>query len=280
MTNQDIIDRLIDAWNRRAVADVLRLMDPQASYHDAFWGETCFGRDLVRYFDTHFSHEALWYEQDGDLIELPNGAVFRYLAYDRQHPRRRRLVYRGAEVVNLRNGLITGISDFYCDPDPVQLAEMAMQIERRRGESKIAELGLSEKTSGFIKRRLTELGNNTTVFLEPSLSPRQLADRIGCTVAHLVHVLEAELGTSFPDYVRARRVNVAATLVADGAGDTFSLEHIAAQSGFDEVEALEDAFRAVYGVSVAEYRARSDGRGASLLEELGADTARSGCYRI
>ena len=277
MAKQALIDALIDAWNRRSVADVLKLMDPQGTYHDAFWGETCSGRDLVRYFDVQFAQETLWYEQDGDLIELPHGAVFRYFAYDRQHPRRRRLVYRGAEVVTVRDGLITGISDFYCDPDPVELAEMAMQIERRRDESKVAQLGLSEKTSGFIRRRLRELSTNTTVFIDPDLTARQLADRIGCTVAHLIHVLEEELGTSFPDYVRTRRANFAATLVAEGAEDAFSLELIASQSGFADDGELEAAFEAVYHRTVGEFRAQSDLSASALSREVANDTARSGC---
>jgi AraC-like DNA-binding protein len=280
MASQALIDSLIDAWNRRSVADVLKLMDPQGSYHDAFWGETCSGRDLVRYLDIQFSDETLWYEQDGDTILLPHGVIVRYFAYDRQDPGKRQLVYRGAEVITVSNGLITGISDFYCDPDPVQLAEMAMKIERRRNESKVAELGLSEKTSATIRRRLREVSEDPSVFTDPELSTRRLAGRVGCTAAHLVHVLEEELGTSVAEFVRTRRAKYAASLLSDAGGAAPSTEEIARQSGFADVDELEAAFEAVYKRTIDEFREKSDLSASALLRQLANDPSRSGCYGL
>ena len=253
MDLQELVDRLIDAWNRNSVADILRLMSPDATYHDAFWGETCSGRDLVRYLDTELAGRIHWYEQDGDLIDTPGGVIFCYSAFDCRSPRRRELLYKGAEIITLTNGLITGISDFYCDPDPELLQEIATRIEIRRNESNVAPLGLSAKTSGFIKRRLLELGENTTIFLQPDLSPRQLADRVGCTVAHLVHVLEKEKETTFRRFVDDWRVRFAAGILAEAPDNSINLEQIASQSGFKTIEDFNQAFQLTFEMSVEEY---------------------------
>lgn len=253
MSHQDLLDRYMDAWNRKAVADVLKLMDPQASYHDAFWGETCSGSDLVRYFDISFSADTRWYEQDGELISTPTGFIFQYLAFDRQNPGKRKLLYRGAEVVTLEDGIITGISDFYCDPDPVQLLEVATYIEKRRSKSDVAQLGMSAKTAGYIKRRLAELGENTSAFLDPSLSVRQLADRVGCTVSHLHKVLEEGENTSFGQFLNDYRVRYAASILAEGSGDTINIGLIASNSGFRQIDEFEESFQTTFGMSAEQY---------------------------
>ena len=33
MDKQELVDRLVDSWNRKAVADILRLMSSEATYH-------------------------------------------------------------------------------------------------------------------------------------------------------------------------------------------------------------------------------------------------------
>ena len=73
--------------------------------------------------------------------------------------------YQGAEIVTVVNGIITGISDIYCNPDPVELLEVASKIEEQRSHSDVARLGLSARTSGYIKRRLTELGEQLHTLL-------------------------------------------------------------------------------------------------------------------
>ena len=253
MDKQELADQLIDAWNRGAVADILRLMHSEATYHDAFWGETCSGCDLVRYLDTELSWDLRWYERDGEVIDTPDGVIVCYSAFDSGNPKRRKLLYKGAEVISLADELITGISDFYCHVDPVQLREIATGIENRRKEANVARFGLSAKKSGFIKRRLAELADNTTIFLEPELNPRQLADRVGCTVAHLCHVLEEEKETTFGQFVNERRVNFAATLLAEVSGSDINTGQIASQSGFENVEDFDEAFQTSFGMSATAY---------------------------
>jgi AraC-like DNA-binding protein len=271
MNEQELVDKLIGAWNRQSVADVLSLMDPNGTYHDSFWGETCSGRDLVRYLDTTFKEEGGWYEQQGEVIISPTGLIFRYIAYDREHAKKRRVIYQGAEIVTVVDGVITGISDIYCDPNPVQLLEVASKIEERRNHSNVALLGLSARTSGYIRRRLTELAENTTVFVDRTVTARQLADRVGCTVAHLLHVLEQEQGTSFAAFVNKRRVEFAATLLADAPDGAIDIKQIAEKSGFENVEDFDTAFQSTFGMSAADFTQQCEQQN---------DTQSTGTHRI
>lgn len=258
MDYQEIVDRYIDAWNRRSVADLLSLMTPDATYHDAYWGETCSGRDLVRYLDTNFKEDTRFYQQDEEIITTPTGFVFRYLAFDQQNAKRRKLRFKGVDVITLVDGLITGVSDIYCDTDSVQLLEVSSRIEKRRLESNVATLGLSAKASGRIKRRLAELGENTSVFMDSSLTARRLADRVVCTVAHLIHVLEAEKGINFREFVDQHRVSFATTLLVAGPDGTIDFEKIASLSGFNDVDDLDEAFQSILGMTAAEHSRRPD----------------------
>lgn len=258
MDYQEMADRYIDAWNRRSVADLLRLMTPDATYHDAFWGESCSGRDLVRYLDTSFKEDAGFYQQDEEIITTPSGFVFRYLSFDQQNPKRRKLRFKGVDVITLDHGLIAGVSDIYCDTDTVQLLEFATRIEKRRLESNVATLGLSAKTAGRIKRRLAELGENTTIFIDSSLTARRLADRVGCPVVHLIHVLETEKDTNFRQLVDGHRVSFATSLLLARPGASIDLEKIASLSGFKHVEDLDKGFQSILGMTAADYLRHSD----------------------
>lgn len=258
MDHRELVDQLLDAWNRRAVADVLRLMDPQGSYYDGFWGESCSGRDLVRYFDTNFAGDSSWYEIEGELIDTPTGIVFRYGAYDRRNPETRKLQYHGAEILSVTDGIITSISDIYCDPDPVQLSLVADRMEERRKESRVAQLGLSARKTGAIVRRLSELADSTTVFLDPDLTARQLAEHADCTVAHLFHVLEIEKKSTFNQFVNAHRANYSASLLAETSDSADNIEQIALQSGFQDRETFDVVFQSIFGMSAEEYTQKID----------------------
>ena len=257
MDPKDIVERYFEAWNQKDVPGLLKLMHPQVSRYDAFWGETCSGVDLSSYFNAEFEADTRWYRPDGEVIVTSNGLVIRYLAFDGNDRQGSEPIYNGAEVMTLSDGLILTVSDFYCDPDSVELVEIAMLAEKHHGRSNIGPLGLSAKTSGRIKRRLAELANETTIYLDPSMTVTQLADRMGCSVMHLFHVLEEEQGTTFVRFVSECRVKYASTLLADASDGAIGTRRIAEQSGFESVEDFNDAFLSILGTSAEEYSRQS-----------------------
>ena len=253
MDRENLIERYLAAWSKKDVSGLLKLMHRQASYYDAFWGETCSGSDLSKYLEDNFEMETYWYKADDELISTQNALILRYVAFDQNDPEGLVPIFNGAEIVTISGGLIMTISDYYCDPNRVDLIELAMLAEKQHSRSNIAPLGLSARTSGRIKRRLHELAADMTVFLDPSLTVTQLADHVGCSVMHLFHVLEEEKETSFLQFVYECRARYASTLMMDRSKGDIGFDRIAEQSGFETVAEFHNAFRLTFGLSADEY---------------------------
>ena len=144
---EKLAEQYVAAWNDGDVAKLLRLFPPQASYHDAFWGETCSGSDLGKYFATALAEDRGLYKQDGELITTPNGFVIRYRVYDRDEVDPRPLRAIGAEVITLSGKLIMTVSDYYCETDPEDLVEIAARCEALHGRLNVVSMGLSGRTA-------------------------------------------------------------------------------------------------------------------------------------
>ena len=253
LDREEIVKEYVIAWDTRDAPRLMRLLHPQASWYDAFWGETCSGPNLPQYIQDIFDLEKYWYEPDKEIIHTPNGVITRYIAYSRTDTAGDEPVFNGAEILTLADGLIMTVSDFYCDPSRNDLVETASFVERQHAHANIAPLGLSARTSGRIKRRLSELRTEMTVFLDPSLGVAQLAEHVGCSVMHLFHVLEEDMETSFLQFTLECRVRHATTLLTDKANVDVGLAQIAQQAGFETTSELRNAFRITFDMSVNDY---------------------------
>ena len=253
MDQQELAERYLAAWDEGNVSGILKLTHPQVSYYDAFWGEICSGQEFSKYLQIHFDTDFRWHRQDGEFLVTPNGLVIRYKAYDRNDKDGVNPLYGGAEVLTFSAGLIMTISDFYCDPDPQDLLEIATLAERRHAQANVAPLGLSARTSGRIKRQLMKLAAAQTTFLNPSLTVTQLADHVGCSVMHLFHVLEEEKQTTFSEFVNEIRARYASSLLVESTDGELDHSHIASQSGFDSATDFRQAFQDTFGDSPEDY---------------------------
>ena len=253
MERAELVEQFIDAWNKKDVAGVLKLMHAQASYHDAFWGEICSGKDLEKYFEIEIEADARWYRLDGDIIPTPNGLVSRYIAFDRSDHAGVVPLYNGAEVFTISGDLILTVSDHYYDPSKTDLIEIAAISDLKHSRAHIAPLGLSTRTSSRIKRRLKELATETSVYLDPSLTVSQLADHADCAVMHLFHVLEEEMDTTFLTFVNECRSRHASRLLVDVSFSEKRFDQIAKESGFESIKEFRKAFSATFGIGPDEY---------------------------
>lgn len=253
LDREEIVTEYLMAWNTNDVPRLMRLLHPQASWYDAFWAETCSGPDLSAYIQDMFDIEKYWYRPDEELIHTPNGVVMRYAAFYQTDTAGAEPVFKGAEILSLSDGLIMTISDFYCDPSRDDLVEIASFVERQHAHANVAPLGLSARTSGRIKRRLSELKTEMTVFLDPSLTVAQLSNHVGCSVMHLFHVLEEEMEISFLQFALECRARYASTLLTDKANRDVGLDQIAHQAGFETTSELRNAFRITFGMSAKDY---------------------------
>lgn len=256
MDRTQLAQRYFDAWNRRDIEAFMGMLHPQASYYDAFWAERCSGGDLKKYIAASFDVDTREYRIDGEVLSTANGMIARYIALDSVHNGEPVAVYNGAEVFTLSGDRIMTISDYYCDPDAADLLELAELAEQQHALARIAPLGLSAGLSRHISRRLAHLGENSSVYLDPSLTVSKLAERVGCSVMHLFHVLEEERQTTFNRFVNEQRARHATNLLGERPGVAPDFSLIARRSGFDTVTAFHRVFQATFGIAAGEYARR------------------------
>jgi AraC-like DNA-binding protein len=254
MDHKDLVDRYFAAWNEKNESDLLRLLHPQASYYDAYWGEICSGqKELSIYFADNFNLESRWYMQDDELVFTLNGLAIRYTAFNCDDAEARMPIYSGAEIISLSDGLIMTISDMYCDPTTSDLIEVAALAEGQHGRANVVKQGLGAKSSSRIRRRLAKAAKEMTVFRDPSLTVTKLANHVDCSVMQLFHVLEEQEKTTFLEFVHERRARYASTLMVDTTDGDIIFDQIAKQSGFESETQFRNAFKTTFGVTADEY---------------------------
>jgi len=211
MKIEDLVEQYNYAWNRRDVDGILCLMHKGAAFYDAFWMESCVGSNLTQYFMDAFEEEPFWYQQVGDVIATQNSAVLRYAAYRRSHSNADAPLYHGAEVFTLEDALILTVSDYYCNPDPEILIEIAALAARRHGLPNHVNSGLGALRALRLRDRLAKLVGKDEASLPPDMTLSELAGQIGCTTDQLLNVIDTEYGTTFSE--AANRLN--STFVSD-----------------------------------------------------------------
>lgn len=183
---------------------MVSLMHDGAAYFDAFWREACVGRDIVPYLDDCFVEDEYWYRLLGDPITTDDGIIFRYEALKRTDGEPEDKAYEGAEVLAIRDGKILTVSDYYCDPDPAALLEIASLSMSRHGESKYAVSGLGAVKYLRITEQLNDLLEKEGSALDATSTGAQLALRLDCSVEHLFRVLEVKTEAGLNDYIQRR----------------------------------------------------------------------------
>jgi AraC family transcriptional regulator len=92
--------------------------------------------------------------------------------------------------------------------------------------------------------------NRAIAYLESRLQGQvrweAAARRASCSVFHFLRMFEVIAGVSAAEYVRRRRLAVAAVELSNGRGD---LDELASRFGYDGPEAFDAAFRREFGVS-------------------------------
>jgi AraC-like DNA-binding protein len=104
-----------------------------------------------------------------------------------------------------------------------------------------------------LARRRDALGYVDAHFLEPTLSPRRVADELGVST-RCVQIMFAEMGTTPSAYIQARRLDHAAGQLALARRDA-AVTSIAYDSGFNDLSTFCRVFRRRFGVAPRDYRA-------------------------
>lgn len=253
MSIEELVQRYIRAWNRQDVAGLLDLMHPGAAYYDAFWTETCVGRDLAQYFQDAMDEEPFWYEQVGDLIDTDGGVAFRYSAHNRLDGEISAPILYGAEVLIVQDNRILTITDFYCDPSRDALEAVAELARQRHSVPSHTTAGLGELKTSRVKAALATKIQQDRIYLDPDITISKLAENVGCSIEQLSIVLNKYFGRDFDDIVNTCRIEYARELLLVSRDDPNIVTQVARLAGFQSSREFDKKFEATYGISAREY---------------------------
>lgn len=189
---EELVDAYLEACNKRDIEALLALTHPGIAYYDAFWQETCVGRDFRQYMEDWFRIDPYTYSRLGPAIVTEKGAAYRYTAVDRYQQNPHETMHTGAEVLTQRAGKIVTISDFYADPSGEALEETIQVSAMRHGQTRYAASGLGTLRKSELRRQISRLLDHELMHLDADLTVHQLADRIGCTPGQFFRVLIAD----------------------------------------------------------------------------------------
>lgn len=252
---ESLIDEYVRAWNAKDVERVLKLLDKRATYYDALWMEYVPSRELPGYIRSCFDEEDLRYARVGDVVSIAgNVAYYRYAAYRRNDDGSDSLSFHGAEVFSFRQDRMVAISDFYCDPEPDTLAEIARLSAQYHGETRRVEAGLGGLKALRFRRRLMRFLEKDRVYLAPELTQLQLATLIDCSGSQLAQLIDDEFGTDFRNCIEQYRVKHAKMLLRQSVDDEPDFAGVARCSGFRSLDHFRNAFRRIARESPEEFR--------------------------
>lgn len=257
MDSDELIRAYLDAWNRLDVAAILELMHPGAAYYDAFWAESCVGRDLNQYFRDSIDEEPFWYEKVGETITTEHGVAYRYSATQRSSPKPVETIY-GAEILCLRDGKILTITDIYCNPDPSALRELVTLSAKHHGLTSHAQSGLSALKILRIRSNFSASLDIDRVYLDPNMTMSTLAEKVNCTLEQLTAVIEKQFGGKLDQILDSHRVEHAKVLLKEDTVDPEILKRVATSSGFASVAELKRKFLERVGVAPLEFVAENN----------------------
>jgi ligand-binding sensor domain-containing protein/AraC-like DNA-binding protein len=129
------------------------------------------------------------------------------------------------------------------------------RARKARKKYKTSSLGpeLAEKIAPQLLRAVEE----EKLFLNPSLSLRDLAQRLRTHPNHLSRVINEKFGLSFNDFINRYRIDEAKRRLADPEERDASILDIALESGFFSKSVFNTAFKKFSGTTPSEFKKRN-----------------------
>lgn len=149
----------------------------------------------------------------------------------------------------LRQKVVDFSKDNPFETDVPQAALHTKAAEEEPAMEEVAEEVASYKQ--VLQERMTQAFESERVFLDKKLTIVRLAEIVGTNRTYLSNFINAELQSSFSDYVNRYRVSFAKTLLGE---NNAPLDVIAEMSGFNSVSSFRRMFSAVEGCTPGQYR--------------------------
>ncbi|SIQ49119.1 AraC-type DNA-binding protein [Alkalispirochaeta americana] len=116
---------------------------------------------------------------------------------------------------------------------------------------------LSDSAAQALARQADEHIRRTLAFLDPALSPGDLAQEMDVHPHNLSHAINNVLGQRFSHYMNGYRAEYARRLLISSSHGATPLTEIARMSGFRSKSCFNATFRSCYGCTPSEFRKKS-----------------------
>lgn len=127
--------------------------------------------------------------------------------------------------------------------------------DRKQEETeKYKSSSMSNRQSESYLNKLLNTMETEKPFLDPNLSLRELASRVGCSKENLSQVINEQTGLNFKNFINKYRVEAAKIKLADPKENQYVLMKIALDVGFNSKSVFNAAFRKFTGKSPSQYR--------------------------
>lgn len=113
----------------------------------------------------------------------------------------------------------------------------------------VSEKGKSEHLVAFENLLIEQ-----KFFLDPELTLDKIADRLNLSKSHLSRLINAELKTSFPDYINQLRIKEAQYYLKHPDFSNYTLVAIGLEAGFASKTTFNNTFKKVTGMTPSEYK--------------------------
>lgn len=92
------------------------------------------------------------------------------------------------------------------------------------------------------------------MFLDANLTLEKVADALHISKSHLSRIINSELGTGFPDYVNALRVQEAKRYLTNPEFENYTLVAIGLEAGFNSKTTFNNSFKKITGCTPSEFK--------------------------
>ena len=128
---------------------------------------------------------------------------------------------------------------------------LVLYIQSRRAYKKLLKMNLQEKEETFTF-------SEKKVFLDPSITIKELARKMGTNRATLSHIVNQYFHKTFPALLNQYRVNEALRLLTDSETRDWKLEVIGEMCGYRNRQVFHSAFKRETGITPNHFRKISE----------------------
>lgn len=120
-------------------------------------------------------------------------------------------------------------------------------------EIKYAGSSLKQTNYDLILNNVIQLMENDNVYLEKSLTIKQVADRLSVNSKYISQVINDKKGTTFTHFINTYRIEAAKKQLLNNDAAILTLEAIGYESGFKSKSTFFSAFKKVTGLTPSQF---------------------------